>query len=1315
MMLEIVMPKMLTSSPLRTNARGSGLAAAALMGAALLLGGCSGGGGSTSSAGTPGGIEMAKVEFGRLFDVYGLDPSGAIALFQKDVLVGSDIRDGRPTNSSLPDAQVSYDILSSDPDTLQPRVLIPRPLGSQEFKEKFEALDDKVREVTPAQFAKTPPTQPYSVVPRNAGIRLTFTGNVGVTDGFFVERDETGKIVGQINTEAVQVLEIVGDPTDETAAGDFRVIPTRVVPRANQLILDPVLLGSEGLQYQSRNNAAGLPESPNQIGANIRIAVALEGPLAIPGIRPDRVGALAGLNNSGQNSVIRDFRSGNRADDTPEISQGFIRDPTPPRISGEIVMYLERVDDLDGGNQILTFFKNGVQHEIDRGDTVRLIVDNSGVPAAVTEVVLDPTDDAGQPGVQHVRVTVRRQFRTDASGQQTDIFQDWDPSDPTQSNQFWTSNAGIPPFPSAAAEREAWLVEFAPQLVLVAEFTAERFDANGNPYGDQPRYFVTFSPEPLPGPSGERGEPNQNVSPSAAAILRFTKPIDLKTVRGLDTFFFATRDLLDQQGRAAFIADKGINPSDFSVAKYYTPHLVGATVFDAEGSATTLRLQPSMGFYLDDTIRTDEGVPFAQKNYLYYLHVVGGPQGIRDLSGNPIDFQTDTTVRDDLVIPFSLDTRSTGGKPNFPDNISVTVARRLDDPDEDEQPSYYLRSEVPEPPPPGGTATFKPEAYRLRDLFGPVVFLPDGTMSSRPTARVRQVVDDRNQQSPPAQSSSSRYCPLSISGEANVVTPTGGVKFGSPLQNPLNPFGCRLQTVWREIDMSLSRTDPLDFNLDVEQMYWAPFTQTPVQFDEFDQVSLFLGHAEFRPEPCVGSQSSMPSIPTSGLSNIFGDNYLFNLNDTGTVRTQPSPHPAYVDQVLMILSSLAVFEPNGVNRFLPLPTFQKPYFVWRDELQMAQGGDSSFGNDGARGNFGLNYDPYILSPFLTGRGRYATLAPGPGGALVATFNSGAWDNRAGATILRKVPDKLSGGLVGSIALPLLADFWTYPDKATLPVEDPFVAAGINGWQISLAVQSSQTPNFRTYSAGGVVGNQPQIVEPTSGDWLIGRGGWNPTTGQRTISQDNSVFWIMTDFIKRQSVITSGFVEVLNPHRMPGVSPDPRLGPYFNGVLPPDMLPQYSFDFEPSLQSLPGGTRVEAQFRGAGPVDDLANGPMLPAGPWAAAIMGYELPDATNFPLDPLKAGDAHIHKFDDRVLNGQSRNTWTYYYNRHVTDYTTNITDLSSDAFTTRFGSPTEPFPALGVTYFNWRFVFENNVNANPPISPVIDSFMVTYRFQKTR
>ncbi len=84
----------------------------------------------------------------------------------------------------------------------------------------------------------------------------------------------------------------------------------------------------------------------------------------------------------------------------------------------------------------------------------------------------------------------------------------------------------------------------------------------------------------------------------------------------------------------------------------------------------------------------------------------------------------------------------------------MTVARRFENLDEDEQPSYYLASEVQRP---GFSNNEK--AFNLQDVFGAVTYLSDGTLSARPTARVRQVVDDINQQSPPPQSGPTRFCP----------------------------------------------------------------------------------------------------------------------------------------------------------------------------------------------------------------------------------------------------------------------------------------------------------------------------------------------------------------------------------------------------------------------------------------------------------------------------------------------------------------------------------------------------------------------------
>ncbi|MCC6670157.1 MAG: hypothetical protein IT458_03795, partial [Planctomycetes bacterium] len=525
----------------------------------------------------------------------------------------------------------------------------------------------------------------------------------------------------------------------------------------------------------------------------------------------------------------------------------------------------------------------------------------------------------------------------------------------------------------------------------------------------------------------------------------------------------------------------------------------------------------------------------------------------------------------------------------------------------------------------------------------------------------------------------------------------------------------RLQTVWREIDMSLSRTDPFDFNLDLEQMFWAPFAGAPITYDAFDRLSLFVGHSEWRPEPCVGQVGALPTLPSSGLSTVFADNFAYNVTLAGAKEvSSPAPHTAFADKNLVIDASLAITEPNNVNRFLPLPKFQKPYFVWRDETQPVQGANSQVGadiNDGTR----RAYTAYIVSPFLAGQGRYvSTNAQGQ-----PAFNFGAWQNSDEYWLVQRTRrDLLTGGQVGSIGLPLLADFWVYPDSPDLPVGEGFIASGSNGWQVALAVQSAPQPNFRVLSAGGrVTGGRPILMDPSNQGWSRAQGGYDPQ-GNRTSNGDNTVYWLMADFLKRSTVVTNGFVEILNPHRMPttGGVIDPRLGPYFSGTQPADRLPVFNYEFEPTLDKLPGGTSVTVEFRGAGVIDKLSQVSATVFGPWRAKEDTYRtVPDEENFPLDPFKAGDAHIRKFDDRSLNGQPRNTWTYYYNRNVTEYAQDPNALMDIRFTSQFAGPNESFQPQDVKYFNWRFLMKNNVDVVPPATPSVQSFAVTYRFERTR
>lgn len=1258
--------------------------------------GCSGSHNNVDSGGRSGDNQLVTIEYGKLVDVYGLrEISGTktIALYQEDALVSPEIPDERDANSQRPDDEILYDFINSDPDTLQPRLLITRQIGSAEFRDAFDALDNSLRNVAASKVATGPGPGNYPVVPRNAAIRLTFSEPLNLPHDFFYDLDPEGRIIGTKNTEAVQLLQIVGDPNDRLHNGDFRQLAARLVVRGNTLILDPVLLGGEGLLLGVPNSATGLPEAPDQQRANIRIAIALDGQLAIPGLDS---GKLTGTNNGAVTSVVRDFRSGHRLDNSPDIARGFVRDPVPPRIVGELLMYLEDVRSASEEATELTIYKNDIGHEIDRGDVLRLFTGKSGTPAATAEIILDPEDDLGRPDAQYVRVLVRP--IRDAGGK--NILEAMDPRN-------------LPGYPAERGEeREEFLREYGPRAVLVTEYTHRRLRPGTDPknplsyYGDDTRHFLTFSPTPIS--DAGTTTPGENVSPFADAIIRFSKPIDLTSASGFDTLFFATRDVMTLDSTEnrpfddinTFLEKRNIDPTSFDLDKFRTPHLIASRAFDGDGSQTTIRLKTPFGFYLDGTMREhakeDANLPFSERRHHYFLHLVGGSNGIHDLSGNAIDFQAvlapGTEPTDFIAMQFGVDSRYHQGTKvgRFGDNIVVSVVRRFSSLDEDERPNYYRPEETkPNGQPAPGLAT------SLDDLFGPISYSDDGQLLPRTGTRLTKTLDDLNQLPPPDQSSPLRWCP-----PGTIANPTGNTIFGQGIQNPFHPLGCRLQMAWREIDMSLSRTDPQDFNLDVEQMYWAPFTANPVYFDEFDRVSLFLGHSEKRPEPCVNSRSRFPSMPQSGLNTNFASNYVKNFDLTGKVGEQPLPHAAFVDKVVTMNANNSVLEPRGVNSFIPLPKFEdatkgsqatNPFFVWRDELVSVQGGRS--------GANPASLAPYILSPFLAGLGQNNWTM----GGTVCT-KDGAWDNANASHLTNGTRDYFTDGLLSTIALPLLADFWVYPDSPEKPTYDPFIAAGINGWQVSLPVTGSPWPAFRVYSSGRP-GQNSTKMDTTQPGWHDAVGGWDYTGTTRTPAADNSVYWVMIDFLKRTSVVTSGFVEIANPHRMrPGG--DPRLGPYDTI----GMLPEFDSEIGPNQSILPAGTTVVTEFRGASALDTPNPWwPRLTAMPAPCTPSAVILPSVDNFPLDPFKAGDAGLKHMDIRG----GRTFWTHPYNRTVTDYTREANELMDDKFTNRFSGSSESFAPADVKYFNWRFIMRNNVAVTPPVSPKLDSFFVSYRLVK--
>ena len=162
----------------------------------------------------------------------------------------------------------------------------------------------------------------------------------------------------------------------------------------------------------------------------------------------------------------------------------------------------------------------------------------------------------------------------------------------------------------------------------------------------------------------------------------------------------------------------------------------------------------------------------------------------------------------------------------------------------------------------------------------------------------------------------------------------------------------------------------------------------------------------------------------------------------------------------------------------------------------------------------------------------------------------------GGTPLLIVPQNEVGGMfpsgrVGTIGLPLLMEYRCYPSDEGL---------GLNPLDISLAINSSAIPAFRTYSSGGV--NTSGVVETVEPDFENrAAGGFNGVSnppGKPTRRSDDNAFYVgQLDVVIRVSRAHTVWIDT-------GF----EASQFLNPVVIPDPTDQ------------PDGTSVVVDFRGA---------------------------------------------------------------------------------------------------------------------------------------
>lgn len=333
------------------------------------------------------------------------------------------------------------------------------------------------------------------------------------------------------------------------------------------------------------------------------------------------------------------------------------------------------------------------------------------------------------------------------------------------------------------------------------------------------------------------------------------------------------------------------------------------------------------------------------------------------------------------------------------------------------------------------------------------------------------------------------------------------IPFPPGVQTPLSPLGSRLQTVWRYCDLGWQVLDETKYNLDVFGLSWAPIGGQVIS-DFFEQFEIRLAHSRRQPDEAI-SGNLLPKYREAGLVGgpaTFAQNLLVDPLSPQKVVHERTLGYQINGADLFLTASGSIMLPFPLNRGAGAPVT----YTWRDTAVLAKGG-----------------------PIAAG----IPLDIESGNPLQLEQNSGYVAGKD------EVP---------SFGLPLLLEYRCFPSDTGL---------GLNALDISLAINSSALPAFRSFSTGGF-NTAGAAVERNPDQELVPRGGFNPSSiplpGAATARSDDNSFYIgQLDAVTRLSRVHTVWIDtsINNPDFL-----DPI-------VLPTD-------------NDLPSGTAIIVEYRGA---------------------------------------------------------------------------------------------------------------------------------------
>ncbi|MFT7535871.1 MAG: hypothetical protein ACI85K_001824 [Hyphomicrobiaceae bacterium] len=1284
---------------------------------------------------------LLRIEIGRLVDVYAfrrIDPdvgdrrlrsNRELELVASDIVINANI-DSQPLFDAAgnPVATANYEFLPFDKNVGHEQLIVlwdDRTGPEQQFFIDALASAQTGLSQLPASYrGQNTQTRPIPIVPRNAAIRLQFSGQLGVTPDFFVA-----------NPSAIQLLEFKGDPDVVNPVDAFRILPYRVVPKGDSIILDTTILGGEAA---GGITSPGLPLSADNVTANIRVAIPVRGSvLSTFYVDRDGVQELNGDDSAARESVIRDFRSGNLEDGLA----GRLSEPETPKIVGSLAMGIIGINAAARTvtvNKRFNFVPIRGRYPFVDGP---LKID--GVPLGPLGVPTQRPLRAGDLLVQDVivqllngtfetvtlRAEVLENLRIASSANDPDVGTSPNaPSGDSGQGELWPTAELRVSTLSPGRDSDGGRVSFQLNAEPLGEDCTLRtiyveevpFSTGGNVLSDRQwrNQFLLIEPSPA--------IPGINVDPNASISIEFTKPMDLDQIDNT-----ANMLVTNVASTVESFTDQMSDP------KRATTRVVPTRLSDLSGDGTILRLQPPMGFAHFGSLSTQPEIE------TYSVHVRLGAGGVTDLAGNTLE------IFDDI------------GNPQDAWSVDFTIDQNAE-PNPVGWHTYMFSAEDEDGTLPGSVDMFG--QFRLENgrLFGATGVRFGRSANSNNLQTVSRINRGECWDSgAPADIVDNPFGFIGTAATANTLvaprfgqpfgavpaditnTPHPGLLYWTPQMSdqvlppnvpqvyeyfnllpqsvgrviePLKPQGSRMQMRYLEDDFTLSYTQPSEFGLDIEQMYWSPFNDETVLYDEFDRFTMSLGHARTRPDErwllvldpmdpeaafCVLDCASM----NSSLSTVFADNPL-----EGSTMT-----PVFEDKIYAINPNQA-FRDGANFTYVPFPKFDRSY-TWRDSrlvtvdetgnvigLGGAQNPDANAPNDDATAN--------VDSPWIT-----SVVDP-----EFAQFGSGVWVQDPGDFVGRNQRDH------DPIALPLLVDMKLFPDDAANGV-----SSATNGFQVAMLGPPSNFtlpvpnpggyydtvtstcgtaypswPRVRVHASGGFdLVTQSEIrIDPANTlsaqqSVVKDAGMGDPITALfRAPAGDGMLHWSRVDFVRKVSTATFGFFDTLQPQRASIVGPNQTINeeagfPNWLGANTPLSMTDVLVQLDPPQTRQPAGTGVLVELRAAETIENSSElyNPTFGNNP------NDGLPDPAN--NDPGRGN----------LLNAKY-SCEAYRYSTANVAAAPRVVATGLTAYVTEDEVTDIRNPATGLypRFLNPRLVMTNNVDVSPALSPSLRSMSIIYR-----